>query len=156
MRSEAGNYVQIHAATPGYMLRHRVTHNVGGQSGPHWASRLRDRALVGACGREPGSKEGRSWQGRRLTTLALLHDVHHVACGQSHLRARALLVVSNGPVCLQDDGARDVWAEGGQGKWTSGMGRHPVVPCGATGTGSGIPTPPSHRWTASWKAAETS
>ena len=55
---------------------------------------------------------------RRLTALVLLHDVHHVAGGQRHLGARALLVVSNGAVGLQDDGARDVWAEGGQGEWT--------------------------------------
>ena len=66
--------------------------------------------------RAPG--EGGPGGVRRLTALVLLHDVHHVTRGQGHLRARALLVVSDGAVRLQDDGARDVWAERGQGEWT--------------------------------------
>ena len=69
----------------------------------------------------PGARaprEGGLGRVRRLTALVLLHDVHHVARGQSHLGTRALLVVSDGAVRLQDDGARDVWAEGGQGEWT--------------------------------------
>ena len=72
-----------------------------------------------ACGHGCGHQgEGGPGRAGRLTTLALLHDVHYVARGQSHLGARGLLEVSDGAVRLQDDGARDVWAEGGQGKWT--------------------------------------
>lgn len=42
------------------------------------------------------------------TVLTLLHDIHHVPSFESHLRCGALLVVCDGSVRLQDNGARDV------------------------------------------------
>lgn len=53
------------------------------------------------------------------TALALLHHVHHVAGGQSHLGGRGCLVVGNGAVALQDDGARDIWPGRKAGEWGS-------------------------------------
>lgn len=51
---------------------------------------------------------GGSLGGWTHTALALLHDIHHVPSFQSHLRCGTLLVVGDGSVRLQDDGARDV------------------------------------------------
>lgn len=42
------------------------------------------------------------------TILTLLHHIHHVPSFESHLRCGALLIVSDGSVRLQDNGARDV------------------------------------------------
>lgn len=47
-------------------------------------------------------------EGRAHTILTLLHDVHHVPSFDSHLGGGALLIVSDGSVGLQDNGARDI------------------------------------------------
>lgn len=47
-------------------------------------------------------------EGWTHTILTLLHDIHHVPSFESHLRGGALLIVSDGSVRLQDNGARDV------------------------------------------------
>lgn len=85
---------------------------MGGRSGPPRRSH------------KPVGEEGPSRAGR-LTALTLLHDIHHVPRGQSHLGARSLLEVSDGPVRLQDDGARDVWTEGERGERTGADGLPP-------------------------------
>ena len=113
----------LHPALPGVG---RTVRAPKGARAPLWARRgggprlfPRGQSLGG--GLWPGAQapgEGGPDRVSKLTALVLLHDVHHVTRGQRHLRARTLLIVSDGAVRLQDDGARDVWAEGGQGEWT--------------------------------------
>jgi hypothetical protein len=78
----------------------------------------------------PRQKKNRPGWGVGLTALALLHNVHHVSGCHGHLCSRTLLVVSNGPIGLKDDGACDVCTEGGQGEWTQ-QGGQPPPPVGA-------------------------
>lgn len=146
---------------PGVHAQSGGTRSVGGQSGPlkelepHSApgqEEARGCLGRGLVAMDPGPRGGGPGRARRLTALALFHDVHHVTGRQSHLGARGLLIVSDGAVGLQDDGARDVWAEGGQSEQTPPGGRgpassrlSPAVPCVGHRTGPGSPSPPSSR-----------
>lgn len=121
----------------------------------------------GLVAMDPGPRGGGPGRARRLTALALFHDVHYVTGRQSHLGARGLLIVSDGAVGLQDDGARDIWAEGGQSEQTppGGEGTRllPAFPCRplcGPQNWPWLPVPTQlqarQRWTcpADWTAAE--
>lgn len=70
------------------------------------------------------ARTGLALGARTLTALALLHDVHHVPSFESHLGLGALLVVGDGSVRLQDDGARDVC--GGGERRSVPAQKHPI------------------------------